>query len=92
LPGTDTKVFPLQQYSAGWGQAPPHVEVGGWRGLERFCLFVIVLSTITTSSLRNYFKLTLHHLLPKLKILHASFKAQLKNNCSAGASFYSATS
>lgn len=47
LPGTDTKVILLQQYSVGQGQAPEHAEVGGWKGLERFCLFVVMFSTIT---------------------------------------------
>lgn len=45
LPGTDTKVVLLQQYSAGQGQAPQCVEVGGWRGSERV-LFVFEFSTI----------------------------------------------
>lgn len=47
LLGADTKVVLLQRYSAGQGQAPPCVEVGGWRGLERFCLFVVLFSALT---------------------------------------------
>lgn len=47
LPGADTKVILLQWYSVGQGQAPPRVEVGGWRDLERFCLFVVLFSAIT---------------------------------------------
>lgn len=91
LPGIDTKVVLLQLCSGGQGQAPQCIEAGAWGAWKNFvCLLCFPLWA--TSSLRNYFQLALHHLLPKLKILHASFKSQLKNNCSAGASSYSATS
>lgn len=56
LPGTDTKVAQLQRYSAGQGQALQRVEAGGCRGLERFCLFVVMFSTITHPLSRELFQ------------------------------------
>lgn len=47
LLGTDTKVIQFQLYGGGQGQAPQCMEVGGLRGLERFCLFVVVFSMLS---------------------------------------------
>jgi len=44
------------------------------------------------SWLRKEFEFACLPYATKLKILHASFKAQLKNNCTAGASSFSPTS